>query len=111
MSFENITKNVELTNNKSIVNLDHNAKDGNIGIVATCFVGFDVEGTIEDTGANAEFIAHCFILQQKLDIGCFEKLHDTLANLLKELSFCVLPESMDATIKQAELVLKQANKQ
>lgn len=36
----------------------------------------------ENYESNAEFIAHCFNLQQRLDIGCYEEVINALENLL-----------------------------
>jgi len=54
---------------------------------------------------NAEFIAYCFNLQQKYDIGMFEIAVKTLASLLEELDGCVLPSSINMEIENAENVL------
>lgn len=72
--FEKITKNVNLSSDFIIENLDYNSKIGNIETVATCCVGFNIRNTYEEAKANAEFITFCFNLQQRFDIGLFQQV-------------------------------------
>lgn len=74
--FEKRTKNVKIKDNCTsvLVNVDSDPKRGNIETVAVCYQGFDLDGTKEEAVGNAEFICFCFNLQQKYDIGLFEKL-------------------------------------
>lgn len=82
--FENITKNVKIGDGCTsvLVNMDADLKKGNIETVCICYQGFDLDGTKEETHANANFIAHCFNLQQKYDIGLFEETVSQLQQIL-----------------------------
>lgn len=81
-----------------------------------CVYGYDDNGICHcsedrnEAEANAEFIAYCFNLQQKYNIGMLEEAVKTLASLLEELYSFSLPTSMNYEIEQSEKLLSKIKK-